>query len=100
LTQSLAKGDLSSKSLVSYERGWKKLLSRELRTGYQARRLYEQLSNRRIDQIFDIIKAFGIDEALLKTKDLSFDWHGKTISNLLGHWALSKIIGATKFSLL
>ncbi|MFH1031671.1 MAG: NAD(P)/FAD-dependent oxidoreductase [Chloroflexota bacterium] len=98
LVKALARGDLSRESLADYEKGWKKLLSRELRTGYQARRLCEQLSDRRIDQIFDIMETFGIDEALTKAKDVSFDWHGKTISKLLGHWALSKIFGVKKFS--
>jgi hypothetical protein len=46
--------------------------------------------------MFDIIKSNGIDEALLKADDLSFDWHGGVVLKLIGHQALSKAIGAVK----
>ena len=96
LHQALADGDLSAKRLARYERGWRKRLGRELRTGYWARKLYERLSNEQIDRIFEIVKASGIDEALLKAEDLSFDWHGKTIMRLLKYQMVAKTIGAVK----
>jgi len=42
------------------------------------------------------VKASGIDEALLKAEDLSFDWHGKTIMRLLKYQMVAKTIGAVK----
>ncbi len=93
LHQALQHDDLSAKSLAKYEREWKRKLGRELKIGYWARKLFERLSDRQIDRIFDIIKANGIDEVLLKAKDLSFDWHSRAILMLLGRTVVSKAIG-------
>jgi geranylgeranyl reductase family protein len=92
LHRALASNALSAKSLADYERGWRRMLRQELRIGYQARKFYEHLSDRQIDRIFDIIKSYDIDEALLKAKDLSFDWHGAAVLRLLEHRILSKAI--------
>jgi digeranylgeranylglycerophospholipid reductase len=83
LHKALQEDDLSANSLARYERGWRRKLGGELRTGYWARRLFERLSPRQVDRLFDVIKAGGIDEALLKAPDLSFDWHGRAIASLL-----------------
>ena len=89
LHRALESDNLSAKSLSAYEKDWKNKLGRELKVGYWSRKFYELLSDRQIDRIFDIIKANGIDEALLKSADLSFDWHGKAVLKLIGHRALS-----------
>ena len=96
LHRALENNDLSAKSLASYERDWKKKLGRELKICYYARKYYERLSDKHIDRIFDIIKSSGIDAALLKADDLSFDWHGEVILRLLGHRVLSKAIEVMK----
>lgn len=96
LHRALESDDLSAKSLANYEREWKRKLGRELKIGYWARKFYEHLGDRQIDRIFDIIKSNGIDEALLKADDLSFDWHGEVILRFLGHRVLSKAIEAMK----
>ncbi len=96
LDQALEKDNLSARSLGSYEREWKKKLGRELRISYWARRLYERLSDRQIDRIFDIITANGIDEALLKADDLSFDWHGRAILRVTGQSVVSRAFAAMK----
>lgn len=96
LHRALKVDDLSARNLASYEREWKKKLGRELKMGYYARKFYEHLSDRQIDRIFDIIKSNGIDEALLKADDLSFDWHGEVILRLLGHHVLSRAIKVMK----
>ncbi|MFH0768786.1 MAG: NAD(P)/FAD-dependent oxidoreductase [Chloroflexota bacterium] len=96
LHQGLQGDDFSAKNLANYEKGWKRKLGRELSIGYRARKLYEHLSDRQIDKIFDIIKSNGIDDALLKAKDLSFDWHGGIVLKLLTHSMLSKAIGVAK----
>ncbi len=96
LHRALDDNDLSARNLASYEREWKKKLGRELKIGYYARKFYEHLSDSQIDRIFDIIKSSGIDEALLKADDLSFDWHGEVILRLLGHRVLSKAIEVMK----
>ena len=96
LHQALQHDDLSAKSLARYERGWRRRLGRELKIGYWARKLFERLSDRQIDRIFDIVKANGIDEALLKARDLSFDWHSKAILRVIGYTVVSKAVGVIK----
>jgi len=88
--------DLSAKSLANYQREWKRKLGRELQIDHYARKLYECLSDRQIDRLFDLISSQGIDQALLKAEDLSFDWHARAIlrtSRLLGQRMLSNPLG-------
>ncbi|MFC1864497.1 geranylgeranyl reductase family protein [Chloroflexota bacterium] len=96
LHRALRNDGLYARNLANYERGWKRKLGRELKVGYWARKFYELLSDRQIDRMFDIIKANGIDEALLKADDLSFDWHGGVVLRLVGHRALSNVVKAVK----
>jgi digeranylgeranylglycerophospholipid reductase len=93
LHQALEDNDLSARRLGRYERGWRKKLGREIRTGYWFRKLFERLNNRQIDRIFEIVKAGGIDEALLKAEDIAFDWHGRTIIRLLKYQMVAKTFG-------
>ncbi len=92
LQQALESGGLSARRLANYQREWKRKLGRELKLCYWARKLYERLGDRQVDRVFDIIKSKGIDEALLKADDLSFNWHGEVILRLLGHRVLSKAV--------
>jgi len=96
LKRALEEDDLLAKSLASYEREWKKKIGQELNICYWARKFYENLSDKQIDRIFDITRNNGIDEALLKANDLSFDWHGKAILRLARQKALSKIFNMVK----
>jgi digeranylgeranylglycerophospholipid reductase len=96
LHRALEEGDLSAKRLARYQRGWRKKLGRELTTGYWARRLFERLNNRQIDRLFEIVKAGGIDEALLKSEDISFDWHSRTIASLLKYRAVAGTLHVLK----
>ena len=96
LHRALIDGDLSAKRLARYERGWRKILGRELRIGYWARKMYERLSDQQIDRIFEIMKANGIDEALLKAEDLSFDRHSRTILRLLKYQMVAKTVNLIK----
>jgi len=96
LHQALQCDDLSARSLAGYERGWKRIIGQELKMGYWARKLFERLGDRRLEQIFDIVKSHKIDEELLKTKSLSFDWHSKTIMMLLGRAVIAKVLGMAK----
>jgi len=92
LHRALADGDLSAKRLAGYERAWRRKLGGELRMGYWARKLFERMSDRQIDRLFRIIKAGGIDEALLKAEDVSFDWHGRTITKLIKYQIVAKTL--------
>lgn len=90
LDRALKNDDLSAASLSLYQREWQKLLGKELRTGYWARKMFEHLNDRQVDHLFDIITSTGIDETLQKADDLSFDWHGKVLVRLLGEKAFAK----------
>ncbi len=96
LHQALADDDLSAKRLARYERGWRKKLGRELRTGHWARKLFESLSYRQVDRLFEIVKTGGIDEALLKAEDISFDWHSRTIARLLKYQVVAGTLNVMK----
>jgi hypothetical protein len=69
--------------LSSYEKGWRKRLSRELQIGYWARKTYEKLSDWQIEHILDIVQTNNIHEALLQSPDFSFDWHADSILRAL-----------------
>lgn len=92
LHDALVDNDLSEKRLSRYERAWRRKLGRELKTGYWARKLFERMSERQIDRIFKIIKDSRIDEALLKAKDVSFDWHSRTIMGLLKYQMITRTL--------
>ena len=96
LHRGLVNGDLSARGLADYERRWRRKLGRELEVDYYARKFYERLSDRQIDRLFDIIKSHDIDEALLKAKDLSFDWHSRAVLRLMGHGAVSRVLEVMK----
>jgi flavin-dependent dehydrogenase len=99
LQQALASNALSARNLATYEQAWKRRLRQELRMGYWARKFYERLSDSQIDRIFDIIKSNGIDKALLRVEELSFDWHSSLVLRLLEHRAISKTSGLIKIPL-
>ena len=75
---------------------WRKKLGGELRTGYWARRLFERLSARQIDRLFDAIEAGGISEALLRAPELSFDWHGHAIMSLLKYRMVAGVLNIVR----
>ncbi|MFC1940829.1 geranylgeranyl reductase family protein [Chloroflexota bacterium] len=98
LQQALKSDTLLARNLANYEEKWKKKLGQELKVGYWARKFYERLSDNQVDKVLGIIKSNGIDEALLKADYVSFDWHGRVVLRLIGHLALSKLVGIMRFS--
>ena len=97
LNDALEKDDLSSRSLSAYEKTWKKSLGREIQTAYWARKLFEKLSDRQMDNIIEIMNSRLVAEAMMESPDLSFDWHGKMVFNLVRHKALSGVFKKIKF---
>lgn len=99
LHRALEANTLSAVDLAGYQRQWWGKLGSELRTGYRARRFYERLSDWQINRLFDIIRFSGIAQALCKTDDLTFDWHGRVLSRLprlIGNGVFSKTIQVMK----
>ena len=89
LHQALTEDDLSAKRLALYEEAWRRKLGKEIRTGYRARKLIERLSNKQIDRLFKIAKSIGIEEAISKASGVSFDWHGRTVKQLINYRILN-----------
>lgn len=89
----LSAGDFLGKRFARYEKDWKKKLSRELQIGYWARKTYEGLDDRQIENIFDIIQANNIHEDILQSPDFSFDWHGDSILRALKNKPLARMFG-------
>lgn len=100
LHRGLKCGDLSAAGLSGYQREWRKLLGRELRIGYWARKLYGHFNDRQLDHVFDIITSTGIDEDILKADDFSFDWHSKVVMRLLGDKTLTRALLVMKIPFL
>ncbi len=92
LGDALARGDFSASSLSRYETLWKQKLGRELKMGAFARRVFGTLSDSSLDALFVRAKASGVIDALLSSPDLTFDWHGKVVDNLLRTGSLTKLI--------
>ena len=90
--EALLADDVSARRLGGYEKRWKEKLSRELQIGYWARKVYEKLSDKQIEHIFDIVQENKIHEALLQSPDFSFDWHGDSILRVLKDNSLRQTI--------
>lgn len=89
LHQSLSTNNFSRRRLARYEKLWKAKLGRELRTEYFARRLYNRLSDKRINSIFNVVRDNNIHESMLSSSYRSFDWHGELVLDglkRLGPW--------------
>jgi flavin-dependent dehydrogenase len=83
LDRAMARNDFSARTLVEYERRWKKLLASELCVGRMARRAFERLSDRRIERLFHMVQDSRATEAMLDAPDFSFDWHSRLILRAL-----------------
>jgi flavin-dependent dehydrogenase len=71
-----------------YQDRWQSLLSSELDVGYCARRVYELLNDQQIGFLLRAAAgggANGLRAQLAEGAGMSFDWHGRIISRLMGH---------------
>ena len=85
LHQSFLTNNFSKRKLALYEKLWQKKLGRELKIDYFARRLYNRLSDKQLDKIFDVVRDNKIHETMLNSSHMSFDWHGEMILDGLKH---------------
>jgi digeranylgeranylglycerophospholipid reductase len=83
LHKALSSNNLSARSLSRYQTEWHKAIGRELRNGYIARHAYEKLSNRGIERLFNFALKKGIPDAINQSPNISFDWHGKAMTELI-----------------
>ena len=89
----LQSSNFSAKRMSRYEREWRKKLSKELQIGYWARKTYERLDDKQIENIFDIMQADKIHEAILQSPDFSFDWHSESILRALKNKPFASMFG-------
>jgi flavin-dependent dehydrogenase len=91
LHKGLTSGCLSASCLEEYQLEWQRLLKKELRAEYLARRLYQHISDSRIDKIFALAKAEGwVDEVMAK-KQIAFDWHGQALFGVMKTRSLAMV---------
>jgi digeranylgeranylglycerophospholipid reductase len=96
LGKCLTTDTLSADGLSAYQRAWKRLLGRELRTASWARRIFERLDDRRLNRVFSLMESSGLIGELSKSKELSFDWHADVISRVINHRLLMKVFQSMK----
>jgi flavin-dependent dehydrogenase len=92
LNRALEADDLSARRLSGYQREWRRDLSRELRMGYWARRVFERLDDDQLDRLFGVLESSGALESLAEAEDLSFDWHGGVVVRAMGYQALLRAL--------
>ena len=85
LERAFSAGDLSRKGLAPYERAWRKKLGPELQVGRLARKWFEALSDSQIERVFEFVARRRLHELLLRSPQLSFDWHSKALLIGLRH---------------
>jgi digeranylgeranylglycerophospholipid reductase len=93
--QAIEENNYSAKRLSSYEKEWRALLLSEISREYWARRAYQLLSNRQLDDLFKAIQRNGIIESLLNNEYTSFDNHGSLLIKAL---QLGLVSHAKRFS--
>lgn len=92
LLEALQQDDLSAKNLSRYQKGWQKILRRELDIDYWAHKFYSKLNDAQMNHIFDIIERHGVHESILTSPDITFDWHSKVILDVIRHRSLQKAL--------
>jgi digeranylgeranylglycerophospholipid reductase len=95
LHNTMGKQQFSSVYLSSYEQRWHMVLRKELRHEYMARWLYQRLSDRQINMIFNNKGIKDSIDEILRTNKISFDWHGNTFSKMIGPVISAIITGST-----
>ena len=91
LHKSIIKNKLSANSLSVYQHVWPQLLKKDLRSEYIARRMYQKLSDARVEKIFTIAKAGKWADRILAKNRVGFDWHGKALFRLIWSGIFSMI---------
>jgi digeranylgeranylglycerophospholipid reductase len=88
----LNENDFRSVKLASYEKEWKRKLGKDISICRWAHNIYERLSDRQLDSVFNITTGFGIDKDLFSSDELDFDFHSKIIRKAIGFQTVSKLL--------
>jgi len=78
-------GNFNSIELSRYQASWEKSFGDELKTGYNARLLYECLDDNALNKLLEKFSSIEIQKEILSSGEFSFDWHasiiGRTVRN-------------------
>lgn len=96
IDRGLKNGNLSQSHLSQYDAGWRRQLSRELKLGNVARKIYEKLTDRQIEWLFELFGHDGIAQSMLEAEDFSFDWHGRMVLRALKHEAIGSLLRSVR----
>ncbi len=92
LHEALAADDFSELQLSAYEVEWKRLIGRELRVGFYARRLFESIGDSNRERLINQFLSTKVQRELLASKNFSFDWHSSVINSIMKHSELGQAI--------
>ena len=90
LDDALHAGQLGAKALSAYEVSWRKRLMPEFRPQLALRMLAQRLSDREVDDLFELVRTDGIMPIVRKTAQ--FNHHRHLIRALLRHPPARKIL--------
>ncbi|MFL2784376.1 MAG: NAD(P)/FAD-dependent oxidoreductase [Dehalococcoidia bacterium] len=74
-------GNFDSKHLSRYQTSWEQSFGAELKTGYNARLLYECLDDNSLNKLLEKFSSIDIQKQILSSEVFSFDWHASIIGN-------------------
>lgn len=92
LHQAFSTNDLSEAQLSSYEAEWKRVIGKELKMGFYARRLFESLSDPNRERLLNQLLSARVQRELINSQGFSFDWHSGVIVSILKHSELGQAI--------
>jgi flavin-dependent dehydrogenase len=90
--EAFAADDFSESQLKTYEAEWKRLIGRELKVGFYARRLFESIGDGNRERLINQFLSPRVQHELIGSKNFSFDWHSGVIYSILKHSELGSAI--------
>jgi digeranylgeranylglycerophospholipid reductase len=90
ITKAFKKASFEARTLAEYEKKWKKMLGWEITFGEYFHKFYSKLDDRSLDELFVAAK----EDALLSfiAKNGKFDWHRKTIIQIMRSPNLRRVL--------
>lgn len=62
VTEALQKNKFTEKFLEKYQKGWRSEMKKSINMGMMFREFFQELDNKKIDQVFDVVKKSGLKE--------------------------------------
>jgi digeranylgeranylglycerophospholipid reductase len=92
LNEAFQKNNFNEAILSQYDQLWKTKLAPEINTGLRLRKLYSNLTDSKINLLFNIVSLDGIMPFI--RKNLNFDWHHGLISSLISNHLIDRFISS------